>query len=86
MSAGNDMDREPGTGDGKPGTRDGAVQCTCVHVRLLNKFTLVIMEKVAMNLLLQLEEALETKQEHCIAIAKNVPHRIIVRVLLTILY
>ena len=24
MSAGNDMDREPGTGDGKPGTRDGA--------------------------------------------------------------
>ena len=22
-SAGNDMDREPGTGDGKPGTRDG---------------------------------------------------------------
>ena len=23
-SAGNDMDREPGTGDGKPGTRDGA--------------------------------------------------------------
>ena len=90
MSAGNDMDREPGTGDGKPGTRDGAsgttgdgepepgtcdqgvpgtadgrardgtlctsagnnmdcepgirdcaVQCTCVHARLLNKFTLV---------------------------------------------
>ena len=24
-SAGNDMDREPGTGDGKPGTRDGGV-------------------------------------------------------------
>ena len=24
MSAGNDMDREPGTRDGKPGTRDGA--------------------------------------------------------------
>ena len=23
-SAGNDMDHEPGTGDGKPGTRDGA--------------------------------------------------------------
>ena len=34
-SAGNNMYREPGT-------RDGAVQCTCVHARLLrNKFTLV---------------------------------------------
>ena len=41
-SAGNNMDREPGTGDGKLGTRDCAVQCTCVHARLLNKFTLVI--------------------------------------------
>ena len=28
--AGNNMDREPGTGDGKPGTRDRAVfECTC---------------------------------------------------------
>ena len=40
-SAGNNMDLEPGTGDGKLGTRDGAVQFTCVHARLLNKFTLV---------------------------------------------
>ena len=30
MSAGNNMDRETGTGDGKPGTRDSAV-----YVRLL---------------------------------------------------
>ena len=36
-SAGNDMDHEPGTGNGKPGTRDGAVPCTCIHARLLNK-------------------------------------------------
>ena len=41
-SAGNNINHEPGTGDGKPSTRDCAVQCTCVHVRLLNKFTLVI--------------------------------------------
>ena len=41
-SASINMVREPGTGDGKPGTRDGAVQCTCVHAGLLNKFTLVI--------------------------------------------
>ena len=41
-SAGNNIDREPGTGDGKPSTRDGAVQCTCVHTRLPNRFTLVI--------------------------------------------
>ena len=26
---------EPGTGDDKHGTRDGAVQCTCAHTRLL---------------------------------------------------
>ena len=31
---------ESGTGTG---TRDGAVQCTCVHARLLNTFTLVIL-------------------------------------------
>ena len=41
-SAGNDMDCEPGTGNSKPGTRDSAVQCMCVHASLLNKFTLVI--------------------------------------------
>ena len=40
-SAGNNMDREPGTGDGKPGTRDGAVPCTCVHARLLNNSVVV---------------------------------------------
>ena len=32
-SAGN-MDLEPGTGDGKPGTHDCAVKCMCVHARL----------------------------------------------------
>ena len=32
-SAGNNMDREPGTRDGKPGIRDCAVQCTCVYTR-----------------------------------------------------
>ena len=36
-STGNNMDREPGT-------RDCAVQCTCVIARLLNKFTLVIIK------------------------------------------
>ena len=35
-SAGNDMDREPGTASLAPGC-DGAVQCKCVHARLLNK-------------------------------------------------
>ena len=40
-SAGNNMDHEPGTGDGKPGTRDDVVLCMCVHARILNKFTLV---------------------------------------------
>ena len=40
-SAGNEMDRDPGTGDGKPGIRDGAMQCTCVYTRLLNTLTLV---------------------------------------------
>ena len=34
-SAGNNMGREPGTGDGKPGTCDCAVQCTCEHARLI---------------------------------------------------
>ena len=38
-STGNNMDREPGT-------RDCAVQCTCVIARLLNKFTLVIIKTV----------------------------------------
>ena len=38
-SAGNNMDCEPGTGDSKPGTRDCAVQRTCVHARLLNTYT-----------------------------------------------
>ena len=32
MSAGNNMDCEPGTGDGKPGTRDDAVY-VCVYTR-----------------------------------------------------
>ena len=41
MSTGNNMDCESGTGDGKSGTRDCAVQFTCIHARLLNKFTLV---------------------------------------------
>ena len=36
------MDCEPGTGNSMPGTHDSAVQCMCVHVSLLNKFTLVI--------------------------------------------